>query len=314
MELALVLRELISHRRALLVGAAVALLVAIFSVYRISGFGLQARGLQHSSASTQVFVDTTSSVLGSIGPALEPLQQRAAAYANFMASPTILQLIGQRARIAGSRLYAAGPVDSLVPRVVEEPTAVERNVEITGEVAPYRLNFNDDPNLPTVGIYAQAPSTKQAIGLANAAAWALADYVAGVQSANKTPASQRVVIHQLGSAKGGVSDGGIRLSIALLAFLATFFAWCIGVLLLTRMRGTWRAAAALEADRMRRRERGSWDPEDLSRPAGALTSVAAAGVGADAQPGAKAQAGTNGHNSRRPSSITATASRPVRMS
>jgi hypothetical protein len=311
MEFALVLRELLSHRRALLVGAVVALLVAILSVYRISGFGLKARGLQHSSASTQVFVDTTSSVLGSIGPALEPLQQRAAAYANFMASPTIMQLIGQRAGIAGDRLYAAGPVDSLVPRVVEEPTAVERNVEIVGEVAPYRLNFNDDPTLPTVGIYAQAPSTTQAIALANAAAWALADYVAGIQSANKTPASQRVVIRQLGSAKGGVSDSGISLSIALLAFLATFFVWCLGVLVLTRMRGTWKAAGAVEAERTRRRARLSFAPGDLARPA-------VAQAGADAQPGARAQAGRSWHNGNgnghKPSSVSATASPPVRMS
>lgn len=299
MEFALVLRELLAHRRALIAGAVVALLAAILSVYRIAGFGLAARGLQHSSASTQVFVDGPSSVLGNVGPALEPLQERAATYANFMASPTILNLIGQHAGIAGDRLYAAGPVDSLVPRVVEEPTAVERNVEITGEVAPYRLNFNDDPNLPTVGIYAQAPSTREAITLADSAAWALHAYVADLQDENQIPPRERVVIRQLGSAKGGVSDGGISLSVALLAFVLTFVVWCVGILVVTRMRGTWAASAKVEQARVGSRDREGFDPADLGRPAGAPAPAAAS-------------ASANGHNGR-PASITATVSRPVRI-
>lgn len=246
MELALVLQELLSRRRALAIGAAVALLAALMSVYRIDGFGLRARSLQHSSASTEVFVDTPSSVLGSVTQAIEPLQARATTYANFMASPAMLSLIGQRAGIAGDRLYAAGPVDTLVPRVVEEPTAVVRNVQITGETAPYRLNFSNDPNLPTIGIAAQAPSTAQAIKLANAAAAALQQYVANLQTTNSIPASQRVVIRQLGSATGGVSDAGISGSLAALVFIAVLAAWCVAVLVLGRFRETWQIAAGVK--------------------------------------------------------------------
>lgn len=246
MELALVLQELLSRRRALAIGAAVALLAALMSVYRIDGFGLRARSLQHSSASTEVFVDTPSSVLGSVTQAIEPLQARATTYANFMASPAMLSLIGQRAGIAGDRLYAAGPVDTLVPRVVEEPTAVVRNVQITGETAPYRLNFSNDPNLPTIGIAAQAPRTAQAIKLANAAAAALQQYVANLQTANNIPASQRVVIRQLGSATGGVSDAGISGSLAALVFIAVLAAWCVAVLVLGRFRETWQIAAGVK--------------------------------------------------------------------
>lgn len=247
MEFALVLQELLGRRRALAIGAAIALLAATMSVYRIEGFGLKASGLQHSSASTEVFVDSHSSVLGNTTEAIEPLQARATAYANFMASPAMLALVGQRAGIAGDRLYAAGPVDSLVPRVVEEPTAVVRNVEITGETAPYRLNFSNDPNLPTIGIAAQAPNTRQAIGLANAAAWALQDYVSKLQAENDIPASSRVVIRQLGSATGGVSDAGVSKAVAFLVFVAVFLVWCVGMLLFARFRESWRIAASLGA-------------------------------------------------------------------
>ncbi len=204
MEFALILRELSRRRAALGIGVVIALIAAILSVYRLTSTGLAPRSLQYSSASTQVFVDTPSSVLGDLQPSFEPLQARATVYANFMASPTFLALVGEKSGIPGSQIYAAGPVDPSVPRVVEEPTAVQRNVEITGESTPYRLNFNDDPNLPTIGIYAQAPNTRQAVELANASAAALAQYVATLAKTGNTPPAQRVVIRQLGSASGGV--------------------------------------------------------------------------------------------------------------
>jgi hypothetical protein len=154
-------------------------------------------------------------------------------------------LVGQKAGIPGDQIFAAGPVDPSVPRVVEEPTAVQRNVEITGETTPYRLNFNDDPNLPTIGIYAQAPNTAQAIKLADASAVGLEQYVASLQSAGNTPPQARVVIRQLGSANGGVVDGGISKSLALMTFVAVFVLWCVLILLAGRFRETWRASAVV---------------------------------------------------------------------
>jgi hypothetical protein len=243
MEFALILRELSRRRAALGIGVVIALIAAILSVYRLTSTGLAPRSLQYSSASTQVFVDTPSSVLGDLQPSFEPLQARATVYANFMASPTFLALVGEKSGIPGNQIYAAGPVDPSVPRVVEEPTAVQRNVEITGESTPYRLNFNDDPNLPTIGIYAQAPNTRQAVALANASAAALAQYVATLAKTGNTPPAQRVVIRQLGSASGGVVDGGISKAIAFLTFVVVFFLWCVLVLIGGRFAQSWRATA-----------------------------------------------------------------------
>jgi hypothetical protein len=248
MEFALILRELLSRRRTLALGVAVALVAAILSVYRVDGFGLKARSLQYSSAATTVFVDNPSSVLGNLTQNFEPLQARATAFANFMASPTVLNLIGQRLGISGDQLYAAGPIDPNVPRIVQEPTAVQRNVEITGETAPYRLNFNNDPNLPTIGIYAQAPTTKQSIALANAAAASLSEYVSSIQATNKTPQASRVVIRQLGQPTGGVVDGGISKALAFMVFVGVLLVWCVLMLFAVRFREQWRASAEVYED------------------------------------------------------------------
>jgi hypothetical protein len=246
MEFALILRELSRHRRILAIGVLVAAVAAILSVYRVDGLGLKSRSLQYSSATTTIFVDTPSSVLGNITQSFEPLQARATAYANFMASPTVLALIGQQVGISGNQIYAAGPIDPNVPRIVQEPTAVQRNVEITGETNPYRLNFNNDPNLPTIGIYAQAPTTAMSIKLANAAAASLAQYVSNIQTTNRIPAQSRVVVRQLGPATGGVVDGGISKALASMVFLGVLFLWCVLVLLGGRFHETWRVSATLD--------------------------------------------------------------------
>jgi hypothetical protein len=245
MEFALVLRELLRRRRVLAVGVLVAALAAVFSVYRLDGLGLKPRSLQYSSATTQVFVDTPSSVLGNLTQSLTPLQARATVYANFMASPSVLQLIGEKAGIPGDQIYAAGPIDPLVPRIVQEPTAVQRNVEISGETTPYRLNFNDDPNLPQIGIYSQAPTTAEAVRLAEASVQALKQYLAGLQSSENIPPQSRAVIRQLGNANGHVVDGGIGKALACIVFLSVFLLWCVMSLVVVRFRQSWQESAVL---------------------------------------------------------------------
>jgi hypothetical protein len=246
MELALVLRELSKRWLLVAIGVLVAAVAAIFSVYRLDGTKLKARSLQYSSASTQLLVDTPSSVLGNSSKPFESLSQRAVVYANFMASPAVLQLIGQKVGLSGEQLYAAGPVNAAQPRVVQEPTALRRNIELTGESNPYRLSFESQVNLPTITINSQAPTTPQAVALANAAVVGLQRYIAGLQNAASTPSQSRVVIRQLGHANGGVVDGGISKALAAIVFLGVFLLWCVLVLVGVRFRENWRASALLQ--------------------------------------------------------------------
>jgi hypothetical protein len=242
MQFALVLRYLLSRRRLLLLGAVVAAVVAILSVYRPDGFGLKPRSIVYSAASTQVLIDTPSSVLGNVNTNPTALQTIATVYANFMASPAVLALIGSHVGLSGDQLYAAGPVDPNVPRTVEEPTALQRNVELTGESTPYRLGFTADPNLPEVGIYAQAPTTKLAVALANASVVALTDYVSNLENSERIPSADRVVIRPLGSAVGAVVDPGIAKSLAGLVFVAVFVLWCCLMLSGSKLAATWKAS------------------------------------------------------------------------
>jgi hypothetical protein len=266
MELALVLRELWARKLLIAVGVIVAAIAATMSVYRLEGTTLKARSLQYSGASTQVLVDTPSSVLGNLSSQFEPLDARALVYANFMASPAVLDIVGEQVGLEGDQIYAAGPLETLQPRTVQEPTALKRNVEITGESKPYRLNYTDSLNLPTIGIYAQAPTTTLAVGLANAAVVGLRRYVAALQRTDRVPASARVVIRQLGPASGGVVDGGISRSLVVLVFVGVLFLWCLLVLAAGRFRESWRASGELqETLRADGREQGPAGDEAAER-------------------------------------------------
>lgn len=241
MEFALAIRDLWKHRLLLALGVLVAAGAAALSVHH--------KSLQYSGASTQVLVDSTSSVIGNANEPFEPLSGRAQVYSNFMTSPAILEAIGKQVGLAGDQIYAAGPVDANLPRVEQEPTALKRNVELTGETKPYRLSFENQGNTPTITINAQAPSTSQAIALANASAVALEQYVTSVESSDKIPVHAQVAIRQLGSASGAVVDGGISKTLAAIVFIAVFLLWCVLLLVVGRSGRVWRASAALQAQR-----------------------------------------------------------------
>jgi len=245
MEFALVLRELMSRRLLLVLGVVIAAIAAVFSVYRIEGSTLKSRSLQYSAANTQVLVDAPSSFLGNLSQSFEPLDTRAAVFANFMASPAVLRVIAEQAGLSGEQIYAAGPVIADEPRVVQEPTALKRNVQITGETNPFRLNFESQPNLPTINIYSQAPTTSQAVALANAAASGLKLYVTRLEALDKTPRVSRVTIRQLGPANGSVVNGGIKKSLMAIVFVSVFVLWCVLILVASRFREMWRASAEL---------------------------------------------------------------------
>jgi hypothetical protein len=277
MGFALVLHELLKRRLLLALGVLVAAATSIFSVYRIDEGKLKARSLQYSAGITQALVDSPSSALGNLSRSFEPLSARAAVYANFMASPAVLALTGAQMGLSGNQIYAAGPVNANQPRVVQEPTALKRNVEITGETDPYRLSFESQVGLPTINIYSQAPTTRQAVALANAAVVGLQQYIASLDKASGVPPKARVTIRQLGAATGSVVNGGISKSLMILTFVGVFMLWCVLVLALSRFRLMWRATAALQSlDALERGEAGHGDASEATLPDLTATASGAA--------------------------------------
>lgn len=229
MEPARTLKTLWARRRLVALGAAVALLAALLSVYTVAIFppALHSRTNVFATASTQILVDTPESAFADLEYDLEPLDTRANVFARFLATPAAVALIAREAHLPFAAIEAKGPYELNVPEVQRAPTAERRSSQIIGEGALYRLRFESNPSLPLVSVFAQAPTEREAKTLATAVPAALSSYIDGLQVRQSTPSSRQVEIRQLGEATGGVVNKGANLQIATLVFLVVLGGWCM---------------------------------------------------------------------------------------
>ncbi len=258
MELARTLNILWRRRRLVAVGALVAALAALLSVFTVGLFppSLSSRTNVFATASTQLLVDTPDSAFADTANDLTPLETRASVFARFLASPAALLLIARDAGVPAEAIEAQGPFDINLPVIQQEPTAEKRSSQIIGEGALYRLRFENNPILPIISVYAQAPSEAEAIALANAAPGALSTYIRGIQERQNTPPGRQVEIRKLGTATGGVVNQGANVQIAALVFIVVFGGWCMLLIPAQNLARGWREAGVFtDADLNGRRDK-----------------------------------------------------------
>jgi hypothetical protein len=229
MELARILKSLWHNRLWFAIGILVATAAAIVSVYSVGLWPptLTSRTNEFATASTQILVDTPNSSFANLEDEVDPLNYRAGVFARFLASPEAINLIAREANLPADAVEAQPPFEQGQPLYAIEPTAEKRSSQIIGERALYRLRFENNPNMPLISVYAQAPTDEEAKRLADAAPAALQNYVMGIQKKQKTPAQQRVTLRQLGDAHGGTVNAGANLQIALLVFFVVLFLWSL---------------------------------------------------------------------------------------
>ncbi len=250
MELARTLKILWGRRRLVALGALVAALAALLSVYRIDLLppSVSARTNVFATASTQILVDTPASSFADLANDIDPLNARAGVFARFLASPAAIALIAREAKIPPQAIEAQGPFELNAPEFQQAPTAERRSSQILGEGALYRLRFESNSALPIVTVFAQAPDADGAERLAVAAPAALRGYIDRIQAEQNTPAKQRVAIRQLGGATGGVVNKGANLQIAMLVFIVAFGAWCMLLIPAQTIARGWRQTGENGAD------------------------------------------------------------------
>jgi hypothetical protein len=206
---------------------------------------LHLNGKVYATASTQMIVDASKTALGDPKEDLTPYTTRAGVFARLMTTPEALQYIGQAAGVPGNLIAATGPVEEFSAQAVHVPTSTQGNQLITGGPT-YKLNFTQNPELPTVDIYSQAPTTQQAISLANGAVSGFSTYLKKL-AGNNVPEAQQVTIRQAGQATGGVVDPSAGKSLAAIIVAVTFLAWCALVLFVSNLRAQIRAVRAERA-------------------------------------------------------------------
>lgn len=253
-------------------GLVIAVVAVIVSNYRVSLTppSLEPDSAEFAAASTQVLVDfpEDSALLETKNP-LGPLAERANVYARLAVSPAIVDLIAKEAGIPASAIDVKGPYNPYAERAQREPTAERRATQLRAERQNYRLRFDTEQFelVPLVQVYAQAPTLGAATRLADAGAAGITKYVKGVQQAEGLEAAKALRLRQLGGAKGGVVNPGVDRQIAVLVFLAAFFAWAVLVLVASNLRRFLRARARTIPDpRPASRTVFDLEHESLERP------------------------------------------------
>ena len=243
MEFARALKALWKRRRLVALGAVFALIAAIFSAFTVGIFppSLTPRTNTFATASTQILVDTPNSAFANLEEEVEPLNTRAAVFSRFLASPLAISLIAREAGLPANAIEGQGPYEQNLPVFEQEPTAEKRSSQIIGERALYRLRFENNPDLPIITVFAQAPTADGAHKLADAAPEALSSYINHIQESQRTPAGRRVIVHQLGDATGGVVNGGANVQIAALVFFVVLILWCLLLIPAHTIARGWRA-------------------------------------------------------------------------
>lgn len=242
MDVAQIFRELWRLRRWMLVGILVALLAALSVGYRVSFFppGLHSKDLQIHTADTAVLVDGPNSVITDLAADVTSLAARANVYARFMTNLPVRRAIAAAAGLPVEAIVTTAPLAQNQPAAAREPVAAQRSQQLLGENRSYSLEFRTDSGLPTVSILAQAPTTEQALRLANAGAQGFAAYIRHVEAGRNVPVARRVRIRQLGPAEGGTVAKNVKTAAVVAAFVGVLLAWAMLVLLGANVARNWR--------------------------------------------------------------------------
>jgi hypothetical protein len=246
----------------------------VLGVFAAAGSIATSHTTVYANASTQMLVDSPDSALANAGVDLTGYVSRANVFARLATSAEALQYIGQAAGIPGNLIAATGPTEINGSAIAAHaPVAIQGGKDLPAP-ATYKLSFLQNPDLTTVDVYAEAPTTAQALRLANGAVTGLANFVNYLDGSN-VPISKRIEIRQLGGATGGIVDSGASKKIALLIFCAVLAMWCGIVLFASRLGAQLRAAkqngidddpfAVAEDDLMPAHAAGMGNSEPLSR-------------------------------------------------
>jgi hypothetical protein len=245
------MRRLWRLKLGVVISLALALFASVWSIEKISLFPpkLSPRSLEMATATAHVIVDTPDSLMIDLRQDtydITALTNRAVVLGNIIASTSVEEKIAQEAQVPVQSLriqapltphQAAPPVNSQTPRHV---------TDILKTMDQYRVEIDANPTVPMLDVYAQTPTAVSAAALANAAVDQLKRYLASLASSQKTPAKDQIRLVQLGRAAGTVINQGVKLQVAVLAFILTFLASCATVIVVDRVRTGWRVQAMAE--------------------------------------------------------------------
>jgi hypothetical protein len=252
------LRSFASHRWLLAVLVTSTLIGAVCAKLNTAG------NLTLAAATTHVMVDDPDvSIVDrrALPQDVATLQKRAELYGRLMVTTPVLEAVGKRAGLPPDQIAGVTRTTADVPIPLTEPASEERASQIRASQAPYRLELQSHPDEPVLAIYAVAPSWPEAQRLADSAVTGLHDFLRDTARRQGFPEEELPHLRQLGSARGGVTNGKSKFVIGGLTFFTAFGLSFVVLLLLLRRfgrPGTEDAPAPAPRARLSARAAADW--------------------------------------------------------
>jgi hypothetical protein len=234
-----ILKELWKRKLLVVLAVVIAIAAAVIAVYQVSlnPPGLSKRSTPAATGSSEVLIDSARSPIAGSKRNVEALSTRAAVFARLMASGDIVKEIAKEVGVLPWEIQVTGPM----PFPGEAP-----GISAAGETLPYGLTYTQIGELPIISISSRAPNAAAARALAAAAPRSLGRMVAQVQKRQKTPATERVEIRNLGPAQVSASDSGPGNKIAIAVFFGVLLVGIGLILGIPRLITAWRRTDAEE--------------------------------------------------------------------
>jgi hypothetical protein len=254
MEFAHILLLLWRRKRWLSLVVVIAFVGAIVATYRVSFSppGLHGRAHQLGAASAQFVVDTQKSALVDVSGNLVPLSAHASVLAQFMQNTSMISQIAERAHIPATEISATGPLSATGSGTNSRTPAQVRAAQVASVSQRYSLWFSSpDPTtgLPLVSVYGQAPTASEAVRLVNAAITSASDYATTQASQTGVTVRNRLIVRQLGPARGGLVGSGATKAVTAVVFVGIVLLGCLLILFLSSITTRMRELRSAEDER-----------------------------------------------------------------
>ena len=242
MEAVTILRELWRRRALVAAVAVVSALIGLAVAYTIS-FPPHSRKFEVGIASGRILVDTPDSQVVDVQPkGSGTLGIRAGVLANLMTEGDVKAAIARRAGLRPNQLRAGVMIEGELPTVLTDATG-DPNAHLlvtSPAVSP------DGTPLPVIDIEAQAPGSRDAARLADAAVTGLHDYLDTKASGEDVPDAKRLQVIGFGAPQvREETRGPSRMAAAAVAIFA-FLLGCAAILVAFPLARAWRVAATAE--------------------------------------------------------------------
>lgn len=231
------MREMKLRCLALLVVSVAAAIAITFNVSL--AHGLVEKPMSFGVAETQLLVNTGHSPLADVTTLTLDVDLLAGDLAELAATPQVIGPVAHSVGVPVSDVSTQSQLVQDVPLAQSDALEAQRGTQIVDGGRHYSVLIRVDEQTFVIQLFTQAPTSAEAVRMANAAAQALSGYVGSIVRTERIPKRRSAILTQLEPAYGGTVGSNLEISAAVVLAVVFFSMGLIALFALRRWRRAW---------------------------------------------------------------------------